>query len=209
VKDARFAKTVLLVNGLVPLAMLAWDGVRGRLGANPIEFFIHTTGTLALIFLALSLAVTPIRKIGGWNFLSLFRRMLGLFAFAYALLHLLAWIVFDRAGSLRSVVEETIRRPFITFGMAAFLMMVPLAITSTTAAVKKIGAKRWKMLHRLAYVAAIGGVLHYWYKEKADIRWPLVFALIIGALLLYRMVESLRPRSQTSLAKKAVSEAHR
>lgn len=200
-KDARFAKTVLLVNGLVPLAMLAWDAVRGRLGANPIEFFIHTTGILSLIFLALSLAVTPVRKIGGWNFLSHFRRSLGLFAFAYALLHLLAWIALDRQGSLRSVIEETVRRPFITFGMAGFLMMAPLAITSTNAAIKRMGAKRWKMLHRLAYVAAIAGVVHYWYKEKADIRWPLVFAIAIGALLLYRVVDALRPRTPAPLPK--------
>src|SRR4029453_18235394 len=99
--------------------------------ANPVEFFIRTTGTLTLIFLTLSLAVTPLRKLTGWNFLSHFRRMLGLYAFAYGLLHLTAWVGFDRALSLRSVVEETVKRPFITFGMAAFLMMVPLAMTST------------------------------------------------------------------------------
>lgn len=206
-KDARFAKTVLLVNGLVPLVMLGWDALHGRLGANPIEFFIHTTGIMALIFLALSLAVTPVRKIGGWNFLSHFRRMLGLFAFGYALLHLLAWIILDRAGSLRSVVEETIRRPFITFGMAAFLMMLPLAITSTNAAIRRMGARRWKLLHRLVYAAAISGVLHYWYKEKADIRWPLVFAIILGALLLYRIVESIRLRPHVRLANKTVGRA--
>ena len=202
-KDARFAKSVLLVNGLVPLAMLAWDAWRDRLGANPVEFFIRTTGTLTLIFLTLSLAVTPLRKLTGWNFLSHFRRMLGLFAFAYVFLHLTAWVALDRVMSLRSVVEETVKRPFITLGMAAFFMMVPLAITSTNAAVKRMGAARWKRLHRLAYVAGVLGVIHYYMLVKADVRWPVGFGVVIAALLLYRVVDVLRPRARARVPARA------
>ena len=196
-KDAHFAKSVLLVNGLVPLAILAWDAWRDRLGANPVEFFIRTTGTLTLIFLTLSLAVTPLRKLIGWNFLSHFRRMLGLFAFAYAFLHLTAWVAVDRVMNLRSVVEETVKRPFITLGMVAFLMMVPLAVTSTNAAVKRMGAARWKRLHRLAYVAGVLGVIHYYMLVKADVRWPVAFGVVIASLLLYRVVDAVRPRSRS------------
>jgi sulfoxide reductase heme-binding subunit YedZ len=196
VKDPRFAKSVLLVNGLVPLALLAWDAWRDRLGANPVEFFIRTTGTLTLIFLTLSLAVTPVRKLTGWNFLSHFRRMLGLFAFVYAFLHLSAWVALDRVLSLRSVLEETVKRPFITLGMAAFLMMIPLVVTSTNAAVKRMGAARWKRLHRLAYVVGVAGVVHYYMLVKADVRWPVAFGAVIALLLAFRVVETLRPRTR-------------
>jgi sulfoxide reductase heme-binding subunit YedZ len=200
VKDPHFAKFVLLVNGLVPLAILALDAARDRLGANPVEFFIRTTGTLALIFLTLSLAVTPVRKLSGWNFLSHFRRMLGLFAFAYAGLHLLAWVSLDRAFDLRSVLVETVERPFITLGMAAFLMMLPLAVTSTTAAIKRMGAANWKRLHRLAYGAAVAGVVHYYMLVKADVRWPMAFGAVVGVLLVYRLVEAVRPRPRRRVA---------
>ena len=142
--DARFAKLVLLVNGLVPAAMLAWDGLVGPgLGANPVEFVLHTTGMLALIFLTLSLAVTPLRKLSGVNFLSHFRRMLGLFAFFYGVLHLLTYSVADKSLNFLAIVEDTIAHPYIALGMASLGMMVPLAITPTNSAIKRMGAAAW------------------------------------------------------------------
>ncbi len=153
--NAKFAKLVLMINGLVPLAMMSWDVSRKNAGANPIEFVLHTTGTLALIFLALSLLITPLRKITGVNFFSHFRRMLGLLAFFYAALHLLTYVGSNQFN-LPIIIDDTLSRPFISIGMASFAVMIPLAWTSTNAAIKKLGAKKWKALHRLAYAAAAG-----------------------------------------------------
>jgi sulfoxide reductase heme-binding subunit YedZ len=194
-KDARYAKLVLMVNGLVPAAMLVYDGLVGPgLGANPIEFVLHTTGMLALIFLTLSLAVTPARKISGVNFLSNFRKMLGLFAFFYGVVHLVTYGIFNQGGSLRAIVNDTIAHPYIALGMLALLVMVPLAVTSTNGAIKRMGAKNWKRLHQLAYLAAVSGVLHYWLLVKKDTRLPMLFAVAVAFLLLYRVYEALRPR---------------
>jgi DMSO/TMAO reductase YedYZ heme-binding membrane subunit len=187
-KDPQFAKAVVFINSAVPLAILAWDGYQGQLGANPTLFAIHTTGMLALIFLLLSLTVTPARKITGWNWLSHFRRMLGLYAFFYGCVHLSTYFVFDVSLSFSKLVEETIKRRFIMFGMIALLLMVPLAITSTNAMIKRLGAARWKRLHRLVYYSAIAGVIHYYLFAKADVRLPLIFAGILGLLLMYRML---------------------
>ena len=194
-KDPAFAKSVVLVNGLVPLAILAWDGVRDRLGANPVEFVLHTTGTLALVFLTLALAVTPVRKLSGWNFLSHFRRMLGLFAFFYGVVHLGAYVGFANAFSLPAIVKDTIEHPYVLVGMLALILMLPLAITSTNRAIKRLGAKRWKLLHRLAYLSAVAGVVHYWMLVKADVTMPLAFGVVVGALLLARVIEAVRPRT--------------
>ena len=162
-KDARYAKLVLMVNGLVPAAMLAYDGLVGPgLGANPIEFVLHTTGMLALIFLTLSLAVTPARKISGINFLSNFRKMLGLFAFFYGVVHLVTYSIFTHGGSIRAIIADTIAHKYIMLGMLALAVMVPLAVTSTNGAIKRMGAKNWKRLHSLVYISAIAGVVHYW-----------------------------------------------
>jgi sulfoxide reductase heme-binding subunit YedZ len=193
-KDPRFAKLVLAVNAMIPLAIIASDWWNDRLGANPLEFFTNATGLLTLAFLALSLAVTPVRKLTGWNFLSHFRRMLGLYAFFYGFLHLLAFMWFNHAFKLRPIIQDVVRRPFITFGMLGFFLMIPLAATSTNAAIKRLGGKRWKMLHRLAYVSAIAGVVHYWLKVKVVTTLPMTFALIITVLLLYRVIEAVRPR---------------
>ena len=152
-KDARFAKFVLLVNSLVPLAMLGYDASQHRLGANPVEYLIRTTGMLALIFLILSLAITPARKISGWNSFSHFRKMLGLCAFFYGVLHFSSYFIFDRSLNFKSTWDDTFARPFILLGMTALLVMVPLALTSTNGMIKRLGAARWKKLHRLAYVA--------------------------------------------------------
>src|SRR6266576_1011583 len=142
-KDTRFAKLVLLVNGLVPLVLLWWDVYRKQVGANPLEFVTRTTGMLTLVFLLISLAVTPARRITGLNWLTRFRRMLGLFAFFYGSLHLITYVAFDRFFHLTTVPGDVIKRPFIAIGMAAFFFMLPLAITSTDKMVKRLGGKRW------------------------------------------------------------------
>jgi len=193
-KDTRFARFVIFVNGAVPLLLLLHDTYYHRLGANPSEFAIRTTGTLALLFLIISLAVTPLRKVLGQPWMIKFRRMLGLFGFFYAALHLLIYTLLDRSASLRAVIEDVTKRPFITVGMASFLMLVPLAITSTQKMIKRLGGKRWNRLHRLVYVAAAGGALHYYMLVKADTREPLLFAAALAVFLLYRVANKYLPR---------------
>jgi sulfoxide reductase heme-binding subunit YedZ len=188
VKDPRFAKLVVFTNALVPLALLGWDAYWGKLGANPTEFALRTTGMLGLVFLVLSLAVTPVRKILGRNWLSHFRRMLGLYAFFYGVVHLGLYFVFDRGMSFSEVWADTWKRPFVLLGMTALVLMVPLAATSTNGMIKRMGAVWWKRLHRLAYVAAIAGVGHYYLLVKADTRLPIAFAAVLGVLLGYRLV---------------------
>src|SRR3977135_680651 len=157
-KNARFSKFVVFTNALVPLALLLWDVYHKRVGANPPEFMTRTTGMLTLVFLMLTLAVTPVRKTFGVNWLVKFRRMLGLFAFFYGFLHLLTYVAFDRYFNLKSIPADVVKRPFITIGMAAFFLMIPLAITSTNKMVRRLGGKRWNLLHRLVYLAGMAGV---------------------------------------------------
>src|SRR5882762_1639190 len=151
--DTRFSKLVLIINSLVPLTLMLWDVYHKRVGANPVEFVTRTTGMLTLVFLMLSLAVTPARKITGANWLIKFRRMIGLFAFFYGFLHLLTYVAFDRFFHLTTIPADVVKRPFITVGMAAFFLMVPLAITSTNKMVKRLGGKRWSRLHKVVYLA--------------------------------------------------------
>jgi methionine sulfoxide reductase heme-binding subunit len=186
-KDIRFSKFVLFINALVPLALLLWDVYHKRVGANPLEFATRTTGMLTLVFLLITLAVTPVRKIVGLNWLVKFRRMLGLFAFFYGFLHLMTYIWFDRYFNLKSVPGDVVSRPFIALGMAAFFLMVPLAITSTSKMVRRLGGKRWNLLHRLVYLAGIAGVLHFWLLVKSDTRLPLTFAFVLLLLLAHRL----------------------
>ena len=185
-KDARFAKLVLFVNSLVPLALLLWDVWRKNVGANPLEFVTRTTGMLTLVFLLLTLAVSPLRRIWGLNWLIKFRRMLGLFAFFYGCLHFLTYIAFDRFFRLTTIPGDIATRRFIAVGMAAFFLMLPLAITSTDAMVKRLGGKRWALLHRVVYAAGIFGVLHYYMLVKSDVRLPLTFGFILAVLLGFR-----------------------
>jgi sulfoxide reductase heme-binding subunit YedZ len=198
-----FPKFVVFINALIPLALLLWDVSRQRVGPNPLEFATRTTGMLTLIFLCLTLAVTPLRRIFGINSLVKFRRMLGLFAFFYGSLHLLTYIWFDRWFNLLSTAEDVVQRPFILAGMTAFILMVPLAITSTNRMVKRLGGKTWARLHRLAYLAAIAGVVHFWMLVKSDTRLPLTFAFILLFLLGYRVLQKYVPaqpaNSRTSL----------
>ena len=204
VKDPQFSKFVLFVNSLVPLALLAWDGYWHHLGANPTLYAIHTTGMLTLVFLFLTLAVTPLRKITGWNWLSHFRRMLGLYAFFYGCLHLLTYVVFQQSFNLKAVVNDTIKHPFILFGMTALLLMVPLAITSTNAMIKRLGAAKWKRLHQLIYISAIAGVLHYYLLVKADTRQPIAFAIVLAILFAYRLLVN----QLSFLRRKPMAAAH-
>jgi sulfoxide reductase heme-binding subunit YedZ len=185
--DVRFYKALIAINALIPLALLLIDAYRGRLGANPIEFFLRTTGVLTLVFLLITLAVTPLRKIFKWNSLIKYRRMLGLFAFFYGCLHLVTYSIFDKSLGVAAIVGDVGQRPFIAVGMAAFLMMIPLAVSSTNAMVKRLGGKNWARLHKLTYVAAILGVIHFWMIVKSDIFYPLVFGLVLGVLFSIRL----------------------
>jgi sulfoxide reductase heme-binding subunit YedZ len=194
--DIKFYKLVLFVNALVPLAFLAYDAIRSRLGANPVEFFLRTTGVLTLLFLTITLAVSPLRKRFGWNSLIKYRRMLGLFAYFYGCIHLSTYLIFDRGLDVSGTVADVVQRPFIAFGMAAFIMLVPLAITSTNGMIKRLGGKNWQRLHRLTYVAAIAGVIHFWMIVKSDVFYPLIFAVALGLLLSFRLAAKQgKPRS--------------
>ena len=191
--DIRFAKLLVLVNSAVPAALLGWDAWHHQLGANPVNFAILTTGLMALIFLMLTLAVTPLRKVTGLNWLISFRRMLGLYAFFYACAHFLIFFSLDRGFSVSSTLHEIITRNYLWLGILGLLVMVPLAVTSTNAMIKRLGGKRWRTLHRLAYVAAVAGVIHYYMQVKADVRQPLVFAAVLAILLGYRLMVYLYP----------------
>jgi sulfoxide reductase heme-binding subunit YedZ len=191
--DVRFLKVVVFVNSLLPLVLLLWDLARKRAGPNPLQFVTTTTGMLTLIFLSLTVAITPLRRIFGVNSLVKLRRMLGLFAFFYGALHLLTYIWFDRAFNLISVGPDVVKRPFILAGMLAFLLMVPLAITSTNKMVKRLGGKRWAKLHRLVYLSVIAAVLHFWMLVKSDTRLPLTFGFIVLFLLGYRLLTKYMP----------------
>lgn len=194
-QDVQFTKLVVFVNASVPLVMLAFDLSTGRAGANPLEYITHATGVLALVFLCLSLAVTPLRRVSNWQWLAVHRRTLGLFAFFYAVVHLLAYWWFDKAFNIPAVIEDVAKRPFILVGMATFVLLIPLAVTSTNGMIKRLGGKRWRVLHRLAYVTALGGALHYFMLVKADTRIPVAFLCAIAALLAYRIYDNyIRPR---------------
>jgi len=184
--DVKFHKIVIFINCLVPLTLLVWDALFGKLGANPVEFFLRTTGVLTLIFLLITLAVTPLRKRFGWNSLIKFRRMLGLYAFFYGFLHLITYSIFDKSFSPSAIASDVWERPFIAVGMLAFFLLVPLAATSTNGMIKRLGGKNWARLHKATYFAAILGVVHFWMIVKSDIFYPLLFALVLAYLLGYR-----------------------
>jgi ferredoxin-NADP reductase/DMSO/TMAO reductase YedYZ heme-binding membrane subunit len=207
-KNVGFAKFVLLVNGLVPGTLLLWDVYHGQAGANPVNYAIRTTGILALIFLSLSLMVTPLRKLTGLNWLFHFRRLLGLYAFFYALTHFLIFFVLDRVLSVRDTFSEMVKRPYLIVGSVGLLAMAPLAATSFNYMIKRMGPKRWQALHRLAYVAAIAGVVHFYMLVKSDIRLPVAYGSIVGILLGYRVAGfSLRRLRKASLDSKGSSAA--
>jgi sulfoxide reductase heme-binding subunit YedZ len=186
--DIKFTKFLLFVNCLVPLTLLGWDAYHHHLGANPIELVTRSTGVLTLIFLFLTLLITPLRKLTKANWLIKFRKMLGLYAFFYGALHLLTYVWFDKFFNVSEIVKDTWQRRFILVGMASFLLMVPLAVTSTNAMIKRLGGKRWAKLHKLIYATAVGGVIHYWMIVKAITSTQLAFAAVLVVLLGARVV---------------------
>jgi methionine sulfoxide reductase heme-binding subunit len=191
----RTLKLLLFVAALLPLAWLGWGVWAGALGANPIETITRETGTWTLRFLVLTLAVTPLRRMTGWNGAIRFRRMLGLFAFFYGSVHLLTYLWLDQFFDWASILKDVAKRPFITAGAAGFLMMLPLAVTSTSGMIRRLGGRAWRALHRLAYLAAAAGVVHYWWLVKADIRRPRAYAIVVAVLLGYRAVLALREKA--------------
>jgi methionine sulfoxide reductase heme-binding subunit len=172
---------------LVPLAVLGGQALTHNLGANPIDEITDQTGIWTLRMLLITLAVTPARRLTGWNRLIQLRRMLGLFAFFYGSLHFITYIWLDQFFAIEEIIADVMERPFITVGFASFVLLIPLAVTSTTAMIKRLGGKWWQRLHRLAYAIAIGGVVHYLWLVKADIQQPLLYGSILAVLLMYRL----------------------
>ena len=179
---------------LAPLFMLLWKGLHSALGANPIEVITHSTGKWTLIFLLITLSVTPLRKITAQPWLIRFRRMLGLYAFFYGCLHLMTWVWLDKFFDLHDMWADVLKRRFITAGMAALLLMLPLAITSTKGWIGRLGGKRWSTMHKLIYVSASLGVIHFLWLVKADKREPERYGIILGFLLLWRVGAWLLPK---------------
>ena len=184
--QARYFKPVVFVLCLVPVARLLLDGLRSALGPNPIEMITHETGDWTMIFIMLTLAVTPLRRITGVNALISFRRMIGLFAFFYGSLHALTYFWLDKFFDVHEIVKDVYKRPFITAGFTAFVLMIPLAITSTKGWIRRLG-KKWTLLHRLIYVTAAAGVIHYIWLVKKDEAKPYFYALIFSCLMLWRV----------------------
>ena len=199
-------KPFVFAAALVPFAHLLWRGFNGDLTADPLVEITNETGIWTLRFVVITLAITPIRRLSGWNTMIRFRRMLGLFAFFYGALHFLTYLVGDRFASLdfpdgfvawstlinlmASIWEDVAKRPFITVGFIAFVSMMPLALTSTAGWIRRLGGRNWQRLHRLIYLTAIAGVTHYWWKVKADTLHPLIYATLVALLLGYRLARS-------------------
>lgn len=180
-----YGKPLVFCVSLLPLVWLCWLAWQDRLGANPVETLSHRTGDWSLRFLLLTLAVTPLRRLSGWNWLLKFRRMLGLFAFFYVCLHLGVYLIFDQFFDPSAILEDIAKRPYITVGFAGFLLLIPLAATSTNGMIKRLG-RNWQRLHRLVYLIGVLGVVHYWWLVKADISEPLLYAGLLTMLLGYR-----------------------
>jgi methionine sulfoxide reductase heme-binding subunit len=183
---SRWTKGALFAVCLVPFAKLIWAAVHDGLGPNPIEFITHKTGTWTLIFLVLTLGITPARKLLKMPELIRFRRMLGLFAFFYAFLHFSTWIGLDQFFNWSAMLHDVRKRPFITAGFTGFVLMIPLAATSTAGWIRRLGGKRWRALHRLVYVSAIAGVVHYYWLVKSDVRKPVICGAVVALLLVLR-----------------------
>jgi ferredoxin-NADP reductase/DMSO/TMAO reductase YedYZ heme-binding membrane subunit len=185
-KVSQFARNTVLLNCAVPAILLTWDAFHGQLGANPVNFAIRTTGILSLIFLCLTLLVTPLGRVTRQGWLGQFRRMLGLSAFYYAAAHFLIFFGFDRGGKVGDTISEILQRKYLMVGTVGLGLMIPLAVTSTDRMIRRIGGARWKQLHRLTYVVAIAAALHFYLLVKADITRPVAFAIVVGLLLGYR-----------------------
>jgi len=195
-KAVSVLRAIVFMLALVPLARLAAGALffPDSLGANPAEFITRATGDWTLRFLLATLAVTPVRRLLGWHWLLRFRRMLGLYAFFYAVVHLSSYVSFDHVFELTEILADIVKRPFITVGFTALVLMIPLAVTSTDKMVRRIGSKRWLALHRLVYLIAPLGVLHFWWMVKKDVTEPAIYAAVLAVLLGYRLVAKLTGR---------------
>ena len=204
---SKWTKVFVFLLCLVPLGILIWRLLTNNLGANPVEFIQHATGDWTLRFLIFTLCITPFRKLLNLPDLIRFRRMLGLFAFFYVCLHFLTYLGPDQSFDLAGMWKDVAKRPFITVGFAAFVSLIPLAITSTTGWIRRIGGKRWQILHRLIYFAAICGVIHYYWLVKSDVRKPLFYGALVAILLLWRLVSWILKRRSQAPARVAASVA--
>ncbi len=191
----RRLKPAVFVLCLVPFVRLVYDGWNDALGANPIEAITRSTGTWTLTFLLVTLAVTPLRRLTGWHEVARLRRMLGLYAFFYAVLHFTTFLVLDHFFDLAAIGKDVLKRPYVTVGFASFVLLWPLALTSTNAMMRRLGGRNWQRLHRLAYLIAVGGVTHYLWLVKKDIRLPVLYGLVLAILLGARLVFALRRRA--------------
>jgi sulfoxide reductase heme-binding subunit YedZ len=189
---SKWTKVLLFVLCLIPVLSLGWRAYQQNLGANPIEYITHATGDWTIRFLLITLSVTPIRMLLNQPQLARFRRMLGLFAFFYGFLHLMTFVGLDKFFDVAEMWKDVLKRPFITAGFTGFMLIVPLAITSTSGWVRRLGYRRWQLLHRLIYFSALAGVIHYYWLVKSDVRLPLMYGGILAVLLLYRMAAWLR-----------------
>jgi sulfoxide reductase heme-binding subunit YedZ len=196
----RWIKPVIFLACLLPLAHLGWKAYNQALGANPIEVITHATGDWTIRFLLVTLSITPLRKLTGLLALIRFRRMFGLFAFFYGVLHFLTYIWLDKFFNLHEMLADVAKRRFITVGFTGFVLLIPLAVTSTKGWIRRLGGRRWNLLHRLIYFSAIAGVIHYLWLVKADISKPLQYAAILSLLLGYRLVVWLRPKTTPTRA---------
>jgi len=183
----KWTKVPIFLFCLLPLGVLVWRALTANLGANPVEFIQHATGDWTLRFLVSTLSITPLRKLLKLPELIRFRRMLGLFAFFYACLHFLTYLGPDQSFDLAAIWRDVAKRPFITVGFTAFVLLIPLAITSTAGWIRRLGGRRWQMLHRAIYISAICGVIHYYWLVKSAVLRPLTYAAIVAVLLLWRL----------------------
>ena len=184
---SKWTKVAFFVFCLIPFGDLVWRIIKSDLGANPVEYLQHATGDWTIRFLVFTLSITPFRKLLRLPDLIRFRRMLGLFAFFYVSLHFLTYLGPDQSFDLSAMWKDVAKRPFITVGFAAFVLLIPLAITSTTGWIRRLGGKRWQLLHRSIYVAAVCGVIHYYWLVKSDVRKPVFYGALVGILLLWRL----------------------
>ena len=197
---SKWTKVFVFLLCLVPLGILVFRALTANLGANPVEFIQHATGDWTLRFLVITLCITPFRKLLKLPDLIRFRRMLGLFAFFYACLHFLTYLGPDQSFDLAAMWKDVAKRPFITMGFAAFVLLIPLALTSTAGWIRRLGGRRWQMLHRLIYISAICGVIHYYWLVKSAVLRPLTYAAIVAILLLWRLGDWLIRRDRTIAA---------
>lgn len=183
----RLTKIAILLAALIPLARLVWKYLHDGLGANPIEFITHATGDSTLILILATLSITPLRRITRQYWLIGVRRMVGLFAFFYGTLHFLTYIWLDKFFDIHEMLKDIAKRPFVTIGFSTFVLMIPLALTSTAWSIRRLGGKNWQRLHRLIYFTGILAIVHYAWLVKADLRKPIEYGVVLGILLLYRV----------------------